>query len=55
MSYKEPKKRTCSKCGKTLPITDFGIIPTGQSWKEDWCLECRTEWVQNKKSKEHEE
>lgn len=53
MSYKDPGVKTCEKCGRTLPDTReyFGIQATGQNWKQAWCLECRTEWVQNKKEK----
>lgn len=54
MIYKKPRNKTCTKCDRTLPDTReyFGIQATGQNWKQDWCLECRTEWVQNKKDNE---
>ncbi|WP_165970838.1 hypothetical protein [Peribacillus frigoritolerans] len=53
MKYKEPKNKTCEKCSRNSPDTAeyFGKQATGQNWKQAWCLECRTEWVQNKKQR----
>lgn len=54
MAYKRPKYKMCERCGSYLLDNrkNFGIQATGQQWKQDWCLACRTEWVRNKKYNE---
>ena len=36
-------RRKCSKCGKTLPVSDFPI--TSENIPSDWCKNCWEDYM----------
>lgn len=58
----EPKEKICVKCGKTLPIENFGLYSKkrkGESryYRQSYCYECRkAKWreITNNNSKQRE-
>jgi len=35
------KEKTCSKCGRTLPIYKFGIHSRAKDGHQNYCMECK--------------
>lgn len=35
------KHKVCPRCGRTLPLSAFGIAPRSKDGRACWCKECR--------------